>query len=345
MRRGDLAGPELERRDGQVLGAGQHAAQHAEVAAVQHVARPHHPQPRVGRRVRRPVPEPGVVGVARCLEVGLGARVGARRARRRRRREQLQHAQRLRPEGERVVPGVAAEEHALAGPDALDLAGLGVRDDHRALEHVQHLVGGEDRAEVRRVAEAAPGRHPEQQHVDLVGRGVDPVEHLARLRVAPDVAGDLGAADQRGPVERRPRRRGRQRRPLDERHSALRGSCTRSFAATAPSRSEVRLGEARADLARPAVGARRLRGEHDLERVVGVLGPRHRLGPGLDALDQMAQAVGPGPRRIGLRVDLPDAGVVAVELVPLGRPVVAEQLQHAVRPVELDRRRAVAAAS
>ena len=233
MRRGDLAGPELERRDGQVLGAGQHAAQHAEVAAVQHVARPHHPQARLGRRVRRPVPEPGVVGVARCLEVGLGARVGARRARGGRRREQLQHAQRLRPEGERVVPGVAAEEHALPGPHALDLAGLGVGDDHRALEHVQHLVGGEDRAEVRRVAEAAAGRHPEQQHVDLVGRGVDPVEHLARLRVAPDVAGDVGAADLRRPVERRPRRGGRQRRPVDERHSALRGSWTRSFAADA----------------------------------------------------------------------------------------------------------------
>ncbi len=94
----------------------------------------------------------------------------------------------------------------------------------------------------------------------------------------------------------------------------------------------------RTSLSVPAGG---LGGEHDLERVVGVLGPRHRLRAVLDAVDEMTQAVGPGPGRIGLAEHLPGAVAVAPELESLGRPVVAEHLEDAVGAVQLDRRRPV----
>jgi hypothetical protein len=164
------------------------------------------------------------------LDVGLLPGVRARRAGRRRRREELEDAQRLGPVGERVVPGVPAEEDLLAGPDALDLAGLGVGDDERALEHVQHLVGGEDGAVGLRVPERPARAEPEHEDVHALRRGVDPVEDLARLRVAPDVARDVGAADERGPVERRAGRGGGGEEALDGAHAALRGSWIRRWA-------------------------------------------------------------------------------------------------------------------
>ena len=213
-------------------------AQHAEVAPPQHVA--HHAQARRRRLGGRPCAEQRVVGVAGHLEIRLLTRVRARGAGRRRGREELEHAQRLRPERERVMPGVAAEEHALPGRGALDLAGLRVGDHQHPLEDMQQLVGGEDRAEVLRVPEPRARREPEDEHVDLVGRRVDPVEDLAGRRIAPDVARDVGAADQRRAVERRPWGGGR---PLDQAHSALRGSCTRVREPAVPSPSSSGAGK------------------------------------------------------------------------------------------------------
>jgi hypothetical protein len=46
--------------------------------------------------------------------------------------------------------------------------------------------------------------------------------------------------------------------------------------------------EAALDRPRSAVTARGLRGEHDLERVVGVLRPRHSRPARLDAVDEVA---------------------------------------------------------
>ena len=254
VRRGDLPRAELERGDGQVLGADHDPAQHAEVAPPQHVA--HQAQARRRRLGRRPPAEPRVVGIAGRLEVRLRTRVRARRAGGGRWCEELEHAQRLRPEREGVMPRVAPEEDALPGCRALHLAGLGVGDHEHALEHVQQLVGGEDRAEVLRVPEPRAGREPEDEHVDLVGRRVDPVEDLAGGRVAPDVARDVGAADQRRPVERRPGRRGRRRRPLGQAHTALRGSWTRTCEPTEPSRVRSGSGKSLAiSRARPSVPA------------------------------------------------------------------------------------------
>src|SRR5258706_12950296 len=89
------------------------------------------------------------------------------------------------------------------------------------------------------------------------------------------------------------------------------------------------------DLPRAAVRSRRLRREHDLERVVGVLRPGHGHAVLLDAVEQMPQPLGPLPARIALGEQLPGAGAVAPELVALGRPVVSEHLQHAFASVQL----------
>ena len=123
--------------------------------------------------------------------------------------------------------------------------------------------------------------------------------------------------------------------------SAERGSWTRRPSADVCERREVGAREVAGDLPRTPVGGRRLRGQHDLECVVRVLRPRDRLAAALDAIDEVAQTLGPLPARIALGEQLPRAGAVAPQLVALGRPVVAEQLQHAVGAVQLDRGRAV----
>src|SRR3954451_15460507 len=74
------------------------------------------------------------------------------------------------------------------------------------------------------------------------------------------------------------------------------------------------------DFPRSPVGGRRLRGQHDLERVVRVLRLRDRLTTLLDAIDEMAQALRPLPARIALGEQLPGAGAVAPQLIALGRP-------------------------
>src|SRR5439155_23683877 len=101
------------------------------------------------------------------------------------------------------------------------------------------------------------------------------------------------------------------------------------------------LGEAALDRPRDAVAAGRLGGEHDLERVIGVLRPRDRRPARLDAVDEVPEADGPLPVRLALRMDAPGALLVAPELPALGRPVVPEQLDRALVAVDLERGRAV----
>src|SRR4051812_33483893 len=74
------------------------------------------------------------------------------------------------------------------------------------------------------------------------------------------------------------------------------------------------LGEVALDRPRGAVAPRSLRGEHDLERVVSVLGSRDRRPARLDAVDEVPKPFGPLPVRIALRMDAPRAFVVAPEL-------------------------------
>ena len=135
------------------------------------------------------LPRTRVVGVGADLEVRLRLRVGPRGAGRGRRGEELEHAQRLVAVGEPVMPRVAAEEDALARLGAHDLAGLRVREHESALEDVEELVGGEDRAEALRVGEPPAGRHAEDDRVDQLGGDVDPVLDEARLPRRPTCGG------------------------------------------------------------------------------------------------------------------------------------------------------------
>src|SRR4051812_9711892 len=102
------------------------------------------------------------------------------------------------------------------------------------------------------------------------------------------------------------------------------------------------LGEAALDLAGRTVPPGCLGGEHDLERVVGVLGPRERGPAALDAVDEVPEPLRPRPAGVALRMDAPGALLVPPQLPALGRPVVAEQLDRPLFAVDLDRRRAVA---
>src|SRR5215475_7859337 len=104
-----------------------------------------------------------------------------------------------------VMPGVAAEERRFAGIDPVRLTGRWVRQNHRAAQDMQHLVGREDRAEGIGVPERRPGWHPEDELVDQITGDVNPVEYLTGLSVAPEVPGHPGASQRRGVIERRPR--------------------------------------------------------------------------------------------------------------------------------------------
>src|SRR5581483_3740537 len=107
-----------------------------------------------------------------------------------------------------------------------------------------------------------------------------------------------------------------------------------------PGRVVDRVGEVALDRTGAAVATCRLRSQHDLERVVGVLGPRDRAPPRLHAVDEVTQPLRPLPLRVRVGVDPPAALLAAPELPPLGRPVVAEELDRAVAAVELERGRA-----
>ena len=102
-----------------------------------------------------------------------------------------------------------------------------------------------------------------------------------------------------------------------------------------------RVGEAALDRACDAVAAGRLGGEHDLERVVGVLRAGHRGPSRLDAFDEVAQPLGPLPVGIGLGNTRQAPTSFRHSSHPSGRPVVAEELDGALAAVDLDRGGAV----
>ena len=111
------------------------------------------------RTAHRPVTEQAVVGVAPLGQVGAGTRVGRGGAGRGWGREQLHYPQGpVRAAVDGVMPGVAPEEHGLAGAGHLDLTGLRVGQHHLALHDVQDLVGSEDGPVGVGVGEAGPGR-------------------------------------------------------------------------------------------------------------------------------------------------------------------------------------------
>ena len=136
------------------------------------------------------------------FKIGTGPRVGAAGAGRRRRGEELEHAQGLAAVGVDVLPGIGAERRAVPRRHVDDVASLRAHQDHLALEHVEILIGTEDRAELLGVAVRPLRADAEDKAVHLVRRGVDPVVDLASLVVAPDVARHVGAGDARRAVER-----------------------------------------------------------------------------------------------------------------------------------------------
>ena len=75
--------------------------------------------------------------------------------------------------------------------------------------------------------------------------------------------------------------------------------------------------------------------------MVGVFGRIMWLGAILDTLDQMAQAVGPGPVRVGLAVDFPGAHLILPEFVAIGIPIIAHHLNRATAAVDFHRGRAI----
>src|SRR4249919_2840084 len=89
-----------------------------------------------------------------------------------------------------------------------------------------------------------------------------------------------------------------------------------------------RVREVALDLPGNPVAAGGLGREDHLERVVGVLRPRDRRPPRLDAVDEMPEPLRPPPVRIALGEEAPGRLVVPPELPPLGSPVVAEQLDR-----------------
>ena len=85
------------------------------------------------------------------------------------------------------MPGVAPEEDTFAGLDPADLTGLRICNRHDTFQHMEKLVGTENRPMMRGMAEGAMRLEPENESVDVLARYVDPIRHLPRLRVAPKV--------------------------------------------------------------------------------------------------------------------------------------------------------------
>src|SRR5262245_41506688 len=89
---------------------------------------------------------------------------------------------------------------------------------------------------------------------------------------------------------------------------------------------EGRRREGALDQACASISAGLLRLNHDLQRVEAVFGRDNRFRALLNRLDQVAQAVSPGPVRVGLGEDLPRADAVLPQLIALGIPVISEHL-------------------
>ena len=80
------------------------------------------------------------------------------------------------------------------------------------------------------------------------------------------------------------------------------------------------------DILRPAAAGRRFRRQHDFQHMAGVVRAEVGLSAVANAIDQVRQAGGPLPVRIGLVEGLPGLGFVLPEFVAFRRPIVAEQL-------------------
>ena len=69
---------------------------------------------------------------------------------------------------------------------------------------------------------------------------------------------------------------------------------------------------------------------HDLGHMIGVLRPDNRLPVFLNALDEMAQAVRPGPVGIRFTKDLPGTDVIQPHLIAAWGPIIAHHLNGAL---------------
>src|SRR5258708_1947154 len=190
-----------------MLGTGIQPNEHAKVSSPHDVVCPDAPK---GLRIRVAGDEPTdelVSSVLAAIEVRLHRCIRARGASRWRRREKLEDAQGSFAVREGVMPGVPSKEDTLASFDALNLAGLGVRDRHHALEDVKQLVSAENRPMIRTVTERAVGSQPEYQGMDQPARNIDPVRHLPGLWVSPHMTSRRLLRDQCWLVEGRTRRR------------------------------------------------------------------------------------------------------------------------------------------
>ena len=76
-----------------------------------------------------------------------------------------------------MVPGVASEEYEVTGLGPLRLACRRVDDGYRPFEDGIHLIRGENRSVVRRMAESAAGRQREHQRVQLVAGQENLITH------------------------------------------------------------------------------------------------------------------------------------------------------------------------
>lgn len=76
----------------------------------------------------------------------------------------------------------------------------------------------------------------------------------------------------------------------------------------------------------------------DVEGEVGIGGGRT---VGVESLDEVAEAVGPGPVGVGFLEGAPAAGGVLPPFVAVGVPVIAEHLEGALGAVDLEGRGAV----
>lgn len=95
-------------------------------------------------------------------------------------------------------------------------------------------------------------------------------------------------------------------------------------------------GEGAFDIACLTVSSGFLGFDHDFEGMVAVLGGDDRSLAFLDAIDHVAQSVGPGPGRVGFFEDLPCADIVLPHFIAVRIPVLADHLNGAGRAVELD---------
>src|SRR6266851_3481518 len=102
-------------------------------------------------------------------------------------------------------------------------------------------------------------------------------------------------------------------------------------------RCEGRRRERAFDLQSAPFAARLLRLEHNFQDVPRVFGAYERARALPNALDEMAQSVGPMPVGVGLFEELPRAHGVLPQLVAVRVPIIAEHLNGAGRAIDLER--------